>query len=102
MSTSVIVAAAVQCDPQVGMENKDKNLARTLELANAAADEGANLVVLPELVNTGYSFETREEAYAHAEPLTGPTVHAWCELAPFTWSVAWPRRTVCGCTTPPC
>lgn len=81
MSTSVIVAAAVQCDPQVGMENKDKNLARTLELANAAADEGANLVVLPELVNTGYSFETREEAYAHAEPLTGPTVQAWCELA---------------------
>ncbi|NIH88203.1 nitrilase family protein [Amycolatopsis granulosa] len=81
MSTSTIIAAAVQCDPQVGLENKDKNLARTLELIGAAADRGANLVVLPELVNTGYSFTTREEAYAHAEELTGPTVQAWTELA---------------------
>ncbi|GAA3817838.1 nitrilase family protein [Amycolatopsis tucumanensis] len=81
MSTSAITAAAVQCDPQVGLENKDKNLARTLELVTEAADRGANLVVLPELVNTGYSFATREEAYAHAEELTGPTVQAWTELA---------------------
>ncbi|WP_020657895.1 nitrilase family protein [Amycolatopsis benzoatilytica] len=81
MPTSAIVAAAVQCDPQVGMENKDKNLARTLELVTEAADRGANLVVLPELVNTGYSFATREEAYAHAEDLSGPTVQAWTALA---------------------
>ncbi|GHF18288.1 hydratase [Amycolatopsis deserti] len=81
MSTSVITAAAVQCDPQVGLENKDKNLNRSVELAGAAADRGANLVVLPELVNTGYSFATREEAYAHAEELTGPTVQAWTDLA---------------------
>ena len=81
MSTSVIAAAAVQCDPQVGLENKDKNLTRTLELVTQAADRGANLVVLPELVNTGYSFATREEAYAHAEELTGPTVRAWTDLA---------------------
>ncbi|MFD4252586.1 nitrilase family protein [Amycolatopsis thermoflava] len=81
MSTSAITAAAVQCDPQVGLENKDKNLERTLELVTEAAEQGANLVVLPELVNTGYSFATREEAYAHAEELTGPTVQAWTELA---------------------
>ncbi|MDQ0380235.1 nitrilase family protein [Amycolatopsis thermophila] len=81
MSTSVITAAAIQCDPQVGLENKDKNLTRTLELITEAADRGADLVVLPELVNTGYSFATREEAYAHAEDLTGPTVQAWTDLA---------------------
>jgi len=81
MTTSVLTAAAVQFDPQVGLENKDRNLARTLDLAGAAADDGATLVVLPELSNTGYSFATREEAYAHAEPLDGPTVRAWTDLA---------------------
>lgn len=79
---SPVTAAAVQFDPQVGLENKEKNVRRTIELINEAADNGANLVVLPELANTGYAFETREEAYAHAEPVPdGPTVRAWTETA---------------------
>ncbi|KID28484.1 putative amidohydrolase [Prauserella sp. Am3] len=81
-STSPITAAAVQFDPQVGVDNKDANLARTLELIAQAADRGANLIVLPELANTGYAFRAREEAYAHAEEIeTGPSTQAWTALA---------------------
>jgi predicted amidohydrolase len=81
-ATSPVTAAAIQFAPQVGVENKEKNLQRTLELTNEAADRGATLIVLPELSNTGYAFATREEAYAHAEDIpSGPTTQAWVELA---------------------
>lgn len=79
---SPIKAAAVQFDMQVGMEHKDANVARTCELIGQAADEGARLIVLPELANTGYSFSSRAEAYEHAEPVpAGPTCAKWIELA---------------------
>jgi predicted amidohydrolase len=82
LSTSPVTAAAVQFDPQVGLENKDGNLKRTLELSKEAADRGATLIVLPELASTGYAFATREEAYAHAEPVpSGPTTQAWIGFA---------------------
>ncbi|MEO3822890.1 nitrilase family protein [Actinomadura sp. B10D3] len=81
-AVSPVTAAAVQFDPQVGLENKEKNVQRSLELINEAADRGATLIVLPELANTGYGFATREEAYAHAEPVPdGPTTRAWTEVA---------------------
>ncbi|MFI0538162.1 nitrilase family protein [Streptomyces sp. WSLK1-3] len=81
-ATSPVTAAAVQFDPQVGVQNKEKNLSRTLDLINEAADNGATLIVLPELANTGYAFTTREEAYAHAEEVpSGPSCQAWADLA---------------------
>lgn len=79
---SPVRAAAIQFDPRVGLENRDANVRRTLELIGEAADQGAKLVVLPELANTGYAFDTREEAYAHAEPVpSGETTQAWITLA---------------------
>ncbi|MCD5420262.1 nitrilase family protein [Rhodococcus pyridinivorans] len=79
---SAIRAAAVQFDPQVGLDNKESNVAATLQLIADATAQGARLIVLPELANTGYSFDTREEAYAHAEPLPdGPTCTAWINAA---------------------
>jgi predicted amidohydrolase len=58
------------------------NTARTLQFIERAADQGANLVVLPELCNTGYVFSTREEAFAVAETIPdGPTVAAWMQCA---------------------
>jgi N-carbamoylputrescine amidase len=81
-AVSPLRVAAVQSDPQVGVENKEKNVAATVQQINAAADSGARLIVLPELANTGYSFDTREEAYAHAETVPdGPTCTAWAETA---------------------
>ena len=74
--------AVIQFDPQVGLEHCDNNLCHGLELAEEAVHEGANLIVLPELANTGYTFETRAEAYAHAETLDdGPSVRTWRAFA---------------------
>lgn len=47
-------------------------LARAAELVAEAASAGAQLVVLPEVFNTGYEYHERN--YALAEPMDGPTV----------------------------
>ena len=79
---SPVRIAVIQCDPQVGLEHCDGNLSRGLALAERAAREGANLIVLPELANTGYTFQSRAEAYAHAETLEeGRSLQAWADFA---------------------
>jgi N-carbamoylputrescine amidase len=78
--SSRTVIACVQMEPVVG--SKDANVAKSLRLIGEAADRGANLVVLPELANSGYVFETREEAFAAAEPVPGgPTCESWQAVA---------------------
>jgi predicted amidohydrolase len=66
---SVIKVAAVQIEPHIG--DKDFNLKKMIEFIDKAADEGANLIVLPELANTGYVFNSREEAFSLAELVPG-------------------------------
>ncbi|CAN7476141.1 nitrilase family protein [Acidovorax sp. LjRoot194] len=67
-------------EPRIG--RKDENLARSVALVERAAAGGAALVVLPELANTGYVFESRAEAFALAEPVpNGPSTQAWIEVA---------------------
>ncbi|MBH3392533.1 nitrilase family protein [Pseudomonas putida] len=79
---SPVRIAVIQYDPQVGLEHSERNLDRGLALARCAAGEGANLIVLPELANTGYTFNSRAEAYAHAETLQdGPSLKAWADFA---------------------
>lgn len=56
---SPVKIAVIQYDPQVGLDNRDGNLKHGLALARRAAREGANLIVLPELANTGYTFQSR-------------------------------------------
>lgn len=81
-AAALVKCAAVQFDMQVGLENKEKNVAATLRHIDDAAGAGAQLIVLPEMASTGYSFDTREEAYAHAETVPdGPTCRAWKEAA---------------------
>lgn len=48
-ATSPVRVSVVQFDPQVGVDHRTANLRRSLELAAAAANGGANLIVLPEL-----------------------------------------------------
>lgn len=77
---ALVKIACVQMEPVVGM--KDENLRRSIEMIEEAAGNGANLVVLPELCNSGYVFETREEAFALSETVPdGPTSRAWSEVA---------------------
>src|ERR1700712_4458122 len=56
------------------------NRARTCELAEKAMIQGARLVVLPELIISGYMLD-RDALAKAAEPVDGPTFKAWLELA---------------------
>ena len=57
------------------------NRARELEAVAAAARAGAQVVVLPELVASGYVFRDAAEARALAEPADGPTLAGWVRAA---------------------
>ena len=77
---SAVRIACLQMELCVG--EKDRNLARGLEMIDHAADAGADLVVLPELCNSGYVFNTREEAGMLAEEIPdGPACRAWATAA---------------------
>jgi 5-aminopentanamidase len=78
MTTSVVVACC-QLAPQLGDPAANRELA-AVAVADAAR-QGASVVVLPELMSSGYVFESQAEARASAEPPDGPTVTAWAELA---------------------
>lgn len=79
---SAIRVAVVQFDPQVGTQHCQTNLEKSLELALHAVENGANLIVLPELANTGYLFANRHDAFEHAERVPeGPSVCAWMNFA---------------------
>ena len=77
---ALVKIACIQMEPIVG--EKERNVRRTLDLVQRAAAQGARLIVLPELCNSGYVFESREEAFALAEEIpNGPTCAAWTEIA---------------------
>ena len=77
---SVVKIACCQIEPRVG--RKEENLEKTLRFAEEAADEGAIVILLPELANTGYVFNTRSEAFGLSEEVPGgETIRAWEELA---------------------
>lgn len=63
--------AGVQMEPKI--LEKDRNLARCLELIRATAKEGARLIVFPECALTGYIFASLEEALPVSEPIPGPS-----------------------------
>ena len=70
--------AVAQIEPHVGA--KEPNVERTIAALDAAAAAGAELVVLPELCNSGYVFETIDEAKALSEEVPGgATAAAWLE-----------------------
>jgi len=72
--------ACIQMEPKVG--RKKANVKKSLELLAAAANNGAKLAVLPELTNSGYVFESRDEAFDLAEEIPeGLTTQAWCDAA---------------------
>jgi predicted amidohydrolase len=77
---SALRIACIQMEPVVGA--KQANIEKSLVLIDRACADGARLVVLPELCNSGYVFETREEAFALSEPVpAGPSTRAWAEAA---------------------
>jgi len=63
--------AGMQIEPII--LDKDRNLARCLELIKVADKEGARLIVFPEAAITGYVFTSLGEALSIAEPIPGPS-----------------------------
>ncbi|MCD6372959.1 MAG: acyltransferase [Thermococcus sp.] len=60
----------------------EKNYSRAEKLVKEAAEKGARLVVLPELFDAGYSFESKEEVENVAGQIPdGPTTEFLIELA---------------------
>ena len=72
--------SCIQFEPVIG--DIDRNLARSSALIRDAAATGSRLIVLPELANTGYVFESVAEARSLAEPVPdGRSARVWCGLA---------------------
>lgn len=69
--------AAVQMDCRLGEPRA--NLSEILARLREAAGHGARLVVFPECALTGYCFESKEEAWPHAEPIPGSSTLAIAE-----------------------
>jgi N-carbamoylputrescine amidase len=76
---NLLKVACLQMQPEIG--ETDKNVQRSLELAAVACDQGAKLLVLPELCSSGYVFNSRSEVWDAAEEVPGgPVVGAWSQL----------------------
>jgi predicted amidohydrolase len=63
--------AGVQLDCRIG--ERGHNLIQVKTELRRAAAEGAQVVVFPECILTGYAFDSRDEAWPFAEPIPGPT-----------------------------
>lgn len=79
MTDNRVTVASCQVSLMVGDIEANR---RSLRSAIArAVDAGAQIVVLPELANTGYMFAGIDELRAVAETVEGPTVSEWVALA---------------------
>jgi predicted amidohydrolase len=74
-----VTVACAQLPLAIG--DVDANRARARNAIELAAAAGAQVIVLPELCNSGYVFSGPDEARGLAETSTGPTVSEWQELA---------------------
>jgi predicted amidohydrolase len=71
--------ACAQIAPTVGDLEANRELTRAAVREAVAAD--AQIVVLPELVTSGYVFDSVDEARSCAEPAEGPALRGWSEEA---------------------
>ena len=83
MPTTKIAAAQIE----ITFADRERNLARMLDILTETAKNGAQLTVFPEAALSGYCFENLDEARPHAEPIPGPSTerftHACRELNTF-------------------
>src|SRR5688572_4576351 len=57
----------------ITLADRERNLARIIQVLGETAAKGAKLTVFPEAALTGYCFDTLDEASPHAEPIPGPS-----------------------------
>jgi predicted amidohydrolase len=70
MSEPIKIAVA-QID--IAFADRERNLARMIQVLKETAGQGARLTVFPEAALTGYCFDSLEEARPHAETIPGPS-----------------------------
>jgi predicted amidohydrolase len=66
-----MIVAVVQMD--VHIAEKDRNVQAILEWIDAAAQNGASVIIFPECAVTGYCFDSLEEAAPETETVPGPS-----------------------------
>ena len=71
--------AICQVSPTIG--NLEENRLKLAAAISEAAGQGAQIVLLPELSNTGYSFTDKNELDKYAESPEGQTLTSWIQLA---------------------
>jgi N-carbamoylputrescine amidase len=77
---SLVTIACAQFEPRVG--DIEGNREKSCSFIEDAAERGADFIVLPELANSGYVFNSREEARSLSEPIPGgETAQRWIDLA---------------------
>ncbi|MFO8060614.1 MAG: carbon-nitrogen hydrolase family protein [Bacillota bacterium] len=67
------------CQYETELGDRDENVRRSLEWLERSAEEDPDLVVLPELITTGYA--AGERHLEMAEPVPGPVTDLWGERA---------------------
>ncbi|KAA1177157.1 hydratase [Rhizobium tropici] len=79
-TTRTVTVATVQFEPIVG--DRVHNLAAIEQLVRTAKTQGAGILVLPELADSGYSFRDCDEVAVMAGPVPGgPSAEVLCRLA---------------------
>lgn len=71
--------ACCQFEPHLGEVRS--NVDKSVELFHRAVDQGARIVVFPELASSGYAFNDSSEASDAAEPPDGYSVSSWMKAA---------------------
>ena len=71
--------AAVQFSPK--LKEKANNIKKLYQMARNAAEQGAKLIVLPEMATTGYCFLDRQEIQEYVEQVPGRTTDVFGEIA---------------------
>jgi 5-aminopentanamidase len=69
------------CQLSLAVGQVADNRAKARQAIVAAATGGAELIVLPELVQSGYVFADAGEAASTAETIDGPTMAEWIDLS---------------------
>lgn len=75
-----VKVACLQMDIKFG--DTDFNIEKSLNMINVAADNGAQLIIIPEMANTGYVFNNKEEAFRLAENIQdSESINSWSSIA---------------------
>ena len=81
MSERPGTARVATCQLRTDVEHPAESAARTRAAISDAIAQGAQIVVVPELSNSGYIFRSQDEARAAAVPADGELLQSWAAEA---------------------